>query len=395
MSKEILDLLKGIQTDVNGIKEATAKVDELTKKLDGIDTRTSLMESAIKKSLDSNFGKDNAIPKKTWSWARFAFAKATKDWSIAPFEKEECDKHMDYLQKTMQAQSFSAGGSLIPPQFVNELIDMLHPTLITSALGVRIMTGLTGSPVVIPKLSTGASAYWISEGNAPTASDQSTGSLIMQPRKVGALVKLSNDLISLSSTAVEAGVRMDMIRTLQEEIDKQFFRGTGVSGIPVGLETLYPNEAVDYLTTDAGTIYKSFTDFIKKLEEVNAVTPNFKWAMTPSSYWTLAGIVDVSKRALLQAQASATLGAPPIQTLIGYPIVRSTLVSSIGAGTSHIVWGGNWDDTILAIWNQIEVVGSTETSTAFQNDELWIRAIARVDYGVRRAASIACIFDVE
>jgi len=70
--------------------------------------------------------------------------------------------------------------------------------------------------------------------------------------------------------------------------------------------------------------------------------------------------------------------------LLGYPVVRSTLVSPAATDDAYF---GSWDDFILAMWNVLEIAASTETSTAFEKNELWIRAILYADCGPRHEGS--------
>ena len=72
--------------------------------------------------------------------------------------------------KAQTAGNFSAGGSFVPPQYVAELIEFLRPQLVTQRLGVRMLTGLVTSPVIFPKLTAGATYYWVGERTAITDS---------------------------------------------------------------------------------------------------------------------------------------------------------------------------------------------------------------------------------
>jgi HK97 family phage major capsid protein len=96
--------------------------------------------------------------KDQWSWARVALAVATKNWKYAKFEEAEIEKHTDNVMKT-QSTSFTAGGALIPPQYIAELVAYLRAELILERIGVRVMPGLQGSPIIIPKQTSGTTAY--------------------------------------------------------------------------------------------------------------------------------------------------------------------------------------------------------------------------------------------
>ena len=389
MSDKVLEAIQGIKTDLGTFadraKEVQAAVD---KRLDQQDTRLTELETNIKAALGDKYGKGEDVPKKEWGWARFAYAVAHKDWSVAPFEHEQVQRHRDMISKTMQASAFGAGGSMIPPQYVGELIELLRPQLILTRLGVRTLTGLTGSPVMIPKIVTGTSATWMApEGTAATATELKTGRLDLTPHKLGALVKLSNDLVMLSNPSVEAGVRADLVSALSEAIDTAAFQGTGVQGQPLGLKNWLPALTTDDFTaTNASTVLIDLTAAIKTVENAHALNGNLAWAVNPTSYWKLASIVDggTTGRPILQPYSASSFGADMMDRLIGYPIQRSTLVSPAGTDDGYF---GNWNDMILGIWSSVSIAASTDADTAFAADELWIRAIAHVDMGIRHEAS--------
>lgn len=401
------------------IKKFEKKVDKLT---DAIDGMTNKYESTLEKweERDKAHEKDmekyierlesleaailrheikkiggasmhSPIPKDKWSWSRYCYGIATKDWSAAKHEKAEIDKWND-KRKTMQAGSFDAGGSLVPPQYIAELIEFLRPELITSRLGVRTLTGLTGSPIMIPKLTAGVSHFWIApEGTTITPSDQTTGRLEMQPKKVATLVKLSRELTTLSNPAVEAGVRMDIIRALQEGIDQAFFRGTGSNGQPVGLQNWTP------AILDAGGTWESnpttandhlanlniLKDLRKQLGLNNALRGRIAWAVNVESWEAIDRMVDGNNRPFLQVDPANGFRG----TLLGFPIEQSTLVAPTSGTGPNRIYLGNWEDALLLIWQNMAVEESTQADTAFANDELWIKATALVNSGIRRNVS--------
>ena len=384
--KTLVDSIKEVHTSVNAFvnqsKQAQEQLDNRLKRIEDM-SREKILDR-----VDKNTG---MIRKDRWSFARFCYAVATKDWTYAPFEKAEVDKHR---QKVMQASTFGAGGSVIPPQYVAELIELLRPALITEALGVRTMTGLTGSPVMIPKLSSGATANWIApEGTTITASDLGTGQLNLQPKKIAALVKMSNDLALLSNPAMEQTIRQDIVRQLADGIETAFFAGTGANGQPLGLinwtpaisDTVFPDNADDSININA------MKDMLLSMENANALRGSPKWAMNPTAWYTIDKWVDGNKRHYLTPDP----GDPTRGQLFGYQVLKSTLVSATGGGANtDVAYFGNWDDAILAIWSTVEVAASTEAATAFESDELWIRAISRVDVGFRHIESFEMMDDI-
>lgn len=375
--------MEGLQDLKSSIGDLTVIIKQFKDGMDGrlkaMDERTSSLETKIRDQLVSQVG-PKEMPTNKWSWARLCFAVATKDWSVAPFEKAEIDA---YREKTMQAANFGLGGSFIPPQYSTEIIELFKAALILPQLGVRIMDGLVGSPVMIPKIASGSTGYWVSpEGSSITVSDIGTGRLDLQPRTCGALVKISNNLIALANPSMEAMVRADLVRALNEKVTAAFFQGTGTLGEPLGLENQVPAiPTTTYTTTDAMTKMTSVKNMVKTIDEANALSGKLAFAMNPTAYWILEGLntgVAAGSFILTPRPTENTF-----ETVCGYRVVKSTLINSSNKG-----YFGNWDDTILGIWQGLDIASSSETSTAFQNNELWIRALMMVDVGVRRVGSL-------
>lgn len=354
-----------------------------------LDERISDLEKRIAKSITQKYGVGNDIPKSEWSWSRYCYAIAMKDWTYSPKEYELVKQYREKAGVT--AGDFSAGGALVPPQYIAELIDFLRPIMISTQLGTTMLTGLTASPVMFPKLTAGATSFWIGpEGTAITASAQTTGMMQLQPHKIAALVKLSKEVTLLSNPSVEAAVRNDIVLTLAEGIDLGFFRGTGLNAQPVGLANHTPaiNDPGDTWNSAAPTAAIGLENLgylknsRKLLAQDNALRGNLAWAVNVDSYETIDRQIDGNNRSWISDDVTREGG----KRLLGWPILESTQVSASGTDTLYF---GNWTDAVLAMWSTIAVESTTQGDTAFTNDELWIKATAMVDYGFRREQSFA------
>jgi HK97 family phage major capsid protein len=384
-------------------KEFQESVTTLTTRMEEHSDKADKIEEQLRRSLHAKHGSDKAVPKDDWSWARFSLALARKDWDLAPYEASKIKEHREKMTKSlaMQGTDFGSGGALIPTLYVSELIELLRPELMTTALGVPTVNLSGGSPATWPKQTAGTSGTWIArEGSAITATKPSTGQLQLSPKKCAVLVRISNDLNLLSNPSVEALVRADMVAGLQNTIDVGFFQGLGANGEPIGME----NQGI---TADGGTWDLSDTTaadmfanlillkgLVQNVASNNALRGNLAFASNVDSWFAIDSIADANNRPYLQSEpAQSQIGGVLRGTITGYPMFGGVNVSATGAGNDNL-WFGNWADAILAIWSSIEVAASTEADTAFATDELWIRAIARVDVGVRHTGSFTYLADV-
>lgn len=378
---ELLTLVKTANDNIANVGKA---VGDVVTKLNGYDARLSSLETNFKDSLGKRYGENENVPKKQWSWARFAVAAATKDWSYAPFEHEECQRWREKVDKTLTATNFAAGGAWVPEQYVAELITFLRPELVSERVGARMLTGLTGAPVSFPKLSAGASYVWVSpEGTSISPSQQATGRLQLTPHKIAALVKISNDLSMLAVPSIEAAVRADITMALAEGIDKAFFQGVGALGEPRGLaNTSGVNTAADSYTGADNVKLNALRSAIKKLASQNALRGRVAWVGNVNSWFAVETLASINEK-IPYLQPGAQTEATP-RRVLGYPFYFGTQVSPSGTDAVYI---GNWDDAMIGMWSTVNVAASDQTSNAFEKDELWIRATAHVDFGFRRPES--------
>jgi HK97 family phage major capsid protein len=107
---------------------------------------------------------------------KFSLFKAIRgivlnDWNDASYERDVIYSHRRDLMTTPD----SAGGYLVPSREIPELIEMLQAQTVVVQAGATVLQDLKGSPVTIPKQTAGATAYWVGEGSAITASDLTFG----------------------------------------------------------------------------------------------------------------------------------------------------------------------------------------------------------------------------
>jgi len=119
-----------------------------------------------------------------YSFLKLIRSQVVQDPSLAKFERE-CSRAVsqrinqqpsgyfvpyDVLKRDMTVGTDSQGGYLVATDLLGaNFIDMLRNRMMTVRLGATVLSGLVGD-VAIPKQTGGATAYWLSEGGAPTES---------------------------------------------------------------------------------------------------------------------------------------------------------------------------------------------------------------------------------
>lgn len=290
--------------------------------------------------------------------------------------------------KALSEGTDSAGGYLVPVEHSNKLVEMLRARTAVRAAGATVIP-MTSDTLQIPSQTGGATAYWVAENAQITASDQTWGQVQLQARKLAALTKLSSELFEDSDPGVEALVMADLARVLALEEDLKYLRGDGTGNTPTGLENI-TGVNVDTTTLGANGGVPSFdnlADMLYALDADNVPAGGRAWIVHPRTVNTLRQIKD-SDNKYLWADPGAP-GDPP--TLWGYPVYTTTSVPiNETQGTSNdcsTITLGCWPEFVIGQRKALELRASDAAGNAFEYDQVFIRAIMRVDCNVRHAAS--------
>ena len=352
---------------------------------------------------------DEAMTKRGWANApgledekqKFSIFKAfnaisTRSWDNAEFEKEVMDQAKT---KAQSAGVDTAGGFLVPLQALGGFIEILRAQMVTARLGATVLEGLVGIPVEIPKQTSSSLAHWIEENSALTESEIGLGQLQMNPKALGTLVKMSNRSVRLTQPAIEGLVQRDMAEQMARRLDLTAMTGLGTLGEPLGITNQVGVSTVDFdvaaeATTTANPSWEGMYELEGKLEDADALQGNLGYAFAPaikrgmSKLRSAVAVVDDQGGNFMQTNP---MTAPDITALLGHPFATTTqLPTNLGGGSDQgQVIFGNWSDLLIGMWGGMRLKASEDASTAFERDQLWVRAIMDVDIAIRRVESFA------
>jgi HK97 family phage major capsid protein len=260
----------------------------------------------------------------------------------------------------------SAGGSsiLTPEQVQALVVEPLTRASVAMQISTVISTDThtTRFPVVISDASSG----WTPEGHEIDVSDPSINEIECTPKKLAALVVVSNELLADSNPNAATVVGESIVRDLARKVDRAFFDATTADG-PDGLESL-----VDAQEVNAGagfTDLDAFSEALSKLDQVDSSLDR-AWVMHPATMLELSQIKLGSdfNAPLLGPDASsptkrAILGVPSFWE----PTIPEGRVWLVPKAKSYVVM--RTDTTVVA-----------DTSAFFSSDRVGIRASLRVGY---------------
>ena len=125
------------------------------------------------------------------------------------------------------------GGYLVPPEHASEVWEMIAPASIGLESGFTVIP--TSSDELHLPTVTDDAASWVAEATAIPQTDPLIGEVVARPRKIGAYVELSNELVSDSTPAALQVVSDSFTRALGRTLDQGFFVGPGTAPQILGL----------------------------------------------------------------------------------------------------------------------------------------------------------------
>lgn len=321
------------------------------------------------------------------------------------------------VAKALTEGTNTAGGFVVPPQYVAEIIPLLRTYAVVRASGARVIP--LRQNLTQPRLSASGAANYIGENTVITVSQQTFEQFSLAVKKLAALVAVSNDLLRDADPAVDAIVRDDVVAAMALKQDLQFIRGTGSATAPTGVRN---QTGIQTLTIGAGNgqtpTYDNLSDLLGLIETANVAFRSPGWIAHPRVLNTFRKIKDNDGRPILEqiwnapqfagpAGTDGEVTNPPRWVLLGYPLrVSAQIPVNLTVGTStdtSEVYFADWDDAVIGQNMELAVDvsgeasfsdGGTNNVSAFANDLTLVRAIERHDFGLRHAAAFAVMLGV-
>ena len=263
-----------------------------------------------------------------FSMARACRALARKDFADAPYEAEV---FANMKEKAMSQGVDPSGGYIVPEDAITTVIEALKANVIAYDLGARDLAA-TGVPVTIPKLTTSATGYWVSENSTITASDLGFEQINMTPRTVAGRVILSNLLLETSTPTADTIIEQDLASQLGLALDLGILNGSsgGGAGEPVGIMQTAGVGTVITTVPDADTppTVPIMMEFMDELDTANALKGRLGWAIHPT-------MLNSIRQMTVNYTSAAGIPLTPMNTaegfgttLFGYPFKTSTQMAT-------------------------------------------------------------------
>jgi len=271
------------------------------------------------------------------------------------------------------AMTTGTAATVAPESFRPDLFtSALTNSAIVSRLGATTLTGLTGD-VIIPRETGSPNVGWVNEDEALPTGNASFDSMTLTPHHVGTITELSRQLLQQSSPQVEGLVRQMLSRNVALEIDRAAIAGSGAGAEPLGLLNDSNVPEVAYATD----LFTTTANMISTADVANVGDGR--------AFLSTNGVRLV---AMLERDADGH-PIPLSETFHGeQAFFTNQAPNDLGAGDDeHGLLYGDFRDMLIGIWSQLDILVNPFAETAYSKGNILVRAIATVDFGVRRPAS--------
>lgn len=249
----------------------------------------------------------------------------------------------DAQQRAFTSGNFASGGSLVPPEMSSEIVELLYAATVALAMGARTIE-FRGS-ISLGKISAGATVAYAGEALNIVPSQPSTAELRLTGRKASAVVVLSNELIRNPAVGADAIVRDDLVAALAVRRDLSFFRGTGDTFQPKGLnKAINASNQFASVGTTTGNKVADLVKAIRLVDESNVLArygamPGF--VMSPRSKWSIFSALDANSNLTFAAMlAAGNIFGAPVRTTTSIP-------NNLGGGSDSEVYCVMFQDCII------------------------------------------------
>lgn len=304
-------------------------------------------------------------------------------------------------EKAMAEGTDTAGGFLVPQEWMPDILGLLRANTIVRQAGPRLQP--FNKQMNQTSISSGATAYYTQENARITPSEPTLAEApLLTPKDLTGLVAVSNDLLNDSPSA-DTLVRQDLAEVMGLREDLAFLQGTNAGGAePLGLRNFVGRTQNPLGTLGGGNgalvDLAEMRRFRAKTRTLNAQNPTWVWFFAPEFITHLETLTDPDGRFLADTNLLKINPDGLSGTFDGVPFFSSTTIPA------NLTYGSASNATYVMLVNIKEVVigenqdliidvsseatyttdGGTTWRSAFQERQTLFRASMRHDIAPRR-----------
>lgn len=231
--------------------------------------------------------------------------------------------------------SVAANGEDVVETDILDIMTPLRANLVLTKAGAKFMGGLVGD-VQVPIMSA-TNVAWAAEEGAASDGSGSFTNVTLSPKRLTAYVPITLQMLAQDSQDVEAKIREDIIKAVQDKLEAT------ILGYAAGSAT-QPAGVFYGATVTSITTYSDLCDFEASVEE-NNVYGNMHYVLTPKSKAGLKGMIKGTNNTGMVYEAGEVDGVPAE--------VTTNLVCA-SANKNGILYG-DFSNLAIGAWDNVQL----------------------------------------
>lgn len=172
--------------------------------------------------------------------------------------------------------------------------------------------------VKIPTQTTSGTVGWVGEGKMKPVGNPQFGSMTLSHAKIAGIVLLSDELIRFSNPKADQMVRDDLVNTVAQFIDSQFFDPDKAEAAESPASVLNGVVAVNSTGVSADKVDADLNTLISQMIDADLTLEGAVWAMSETRAMQLSGLRDALGRQYFEG-----LNLTGNRSLKGLPVYTS------------------------------------------------------------------------
>lgn len=348
------------------------------------------LEKEVSKALEERSG----IPANVGG---FKMPYRTRSLTFAEIDRErrkrDTERRLEALEFRTSVLNTSAGSGSIPTNLDKDWIELLRNNMVVDAAGARRIMDLKGK-LAIPRQNAAATAYWVAESAAPTASNQTLDQVLFTPRTIGAFTDISRRFFEL--TILDSGeelVREDLTSILGRGVDLAALNGPGNSFTPLGIlqnSGITSTRTVSLGANGGVPTWAALVELYTIVSRGNAAgLGQFSYIGNADVEGTLATTAKIGSTFPVYLLEDGKIYAKPFLPTQQLP--NSFTKGSTSGSLSPLI-GGIWNQLMLAFWSGVDIL--IDPYTGSNTGTVRIVALQDMDIQPRHNEAFSVIADM-
>jgi HK97 family phage major capsid protein len=274
-------------------------------------------------------------------------------------------------------ETAAANPELLADQVAALLVAPLEAASVVLSSAPRIFD--TAGALRIPKLVSGSTVGWVSEGGLiPDDGGADFDELTLMPterKSIKKILRYSNELVRQSVIGIDAVLKARLVKDVSDALDTALLLGTGAADTITGIVHQPGVTTGDFDPTDPDSLLDAIG-----LLNAQEVSPT-RWFINGHDFITLRKVKETAASARYVLEPDLTVDAT--YRLFGIPV---TITNKLSSGQAILA-----DTANIAVARDVAPSVTVLTERYAEYDEVGLRVVTRYDLGLLHPEAVAVL----